>query len=143
MALLISLTFNFICLEAIYDHTVMAKLTKFTTLGLLASAAIGLTACQSTLPRQSFSVQIQLMKPLAQVKTKIQVHKKNALASTKPVRVKPLSLKTKCDIIGAFNEKTGRMIDQMGSIAGAVLGTGSPNLSRDDDFEYDISFRCQ
>ena len=44
---------------------------------------------------------------------------------------------------GVFNEKTGRMIDQMGSIAGAVLGTGSPNLSRDDDFEYDISFRCQ
>lgn len=44
---------------------------------------------------------------------------------------------------GMFDQKTGRMIDQVGSIAGAVLGTGKPNLSRDDDYEYNISFRCQ
>lgn len=44
---------------------------------------------------------------------------------------------------GVFGEQAGRAIEQMGSIAGSVLGTGSPDLTRDDDYEYTITFRCE
>lgn len=44
---------------------------------------------------------------------------------------------------GVLDEKTGRMVDQVGTVIGGILGTGSPNVARDDDYEYTISFRCQ
>lgn len=120
------------------------KLTKFTTLGLLASAAIGLTACQSTPTAPVIQRADSTYETTGLGKTKIQAQE-NALASAKKTCVSRQAVIVKDEVRynGVFNEKTGRMIDQMGSIAGAVLGTGSPNLSRDDDFEYDISFRCQ
>ncbi|MCC3344321.1 hypothetical protein [Psychrobacter sanguinis] len=120
------------------------KLTKLTTLGLLASAAIGLTACQSTLTAPVIQRADSTYETTGLGKTKIQAQE-NALASAKKTcgSRQAVIVKDEVRYNGVFNEKTGRMIDQMGSIAGAVLGTGSPNLSRDDDFEYDISFRCQ
>ena len=120
------------------------KLTKLTTLGLLASAAIGLTACQSTLTAPVIQRADSTYETTGLGKTKIQAQE-NALASAKKTcgSRRAIVVKDEVRYNGVFNEKTGRMIDQMGSIAGAVLGTGSPNLSRDDDFEYDISFRCQ
>lgn len=42
-----------------------------------------------------------------------------------------------------LDENTGRMIGQVGAVVGSIFGTGSPNLSRDDDYEYMIKFRCQ
>ena len=120
------------------------KLTKFTTLGLLASAAIGLTACQSTPTAPVIQRADSTYETTGLGKTKIQAQE-NALASAKKTcgSRQAVIVKDEVRYNGVFNEKTGRMIDQMGSIAGAVLGTGSPNLSRDDDFEYDSSFRCQ
>ena len=120
------------------------KLTKFTTLGLLASAAIGLTACQSTPTAPVIQRADSTYETTGLGKTKIQAQE-NALASAKKTcgSRQAVIVKDEVRYNGVFNEKTGRMIDQMGSIACAVLGTGSPNLSRDDDFEYDISFRCQ
>jgi uncharacterized membrane protein len=44
---------------------------------------------------------------------------------------------------GLLDENTGRMIGQVGAVVGSIFGTGSPNLSRDDDYEYTINFRCQ
>ena len=42
-----------------------------------------------------------------------------------------------------FLMNTGRMIEQGVSVAGAYFGQSAPKLSRDDDFEYAIKFRCQ
>lgn len=44
---------------------------------------------------------------------------------------------------GILNERTGRMIEQGVSVAGAIFGQSAPKLSRDDDFEYTVKFRCQ
>lgn len=44
---------------------------------------------------------------------------------------------------GILDEKTGRMVEQGVSIAGAIFGAGVPNLSRGDDHEYHITFQCK
>lgn len=44
---------------------------------------------------------------------------------------------------GVVDAKLGRVIEQGVSVLGAVLGTATPNLSRDDDYEYQITFKCQ
>ena len=37
----------------------------------------------------------------------------------------------------------GRIIEQGAKVVGTILRTGSPKLSRDDDYEYFIKFKCQ
>ena len=44
---------------------------------------------------------------------------------------------------GVLDERTGRMIEQGASVVGAVFGQATPNLSRDDDYEYQIKFQCR
>ncbi|MGO2020629.1 MAG: hypothetical protein ACTH2L_12515, partial [Psychrobacter sp.] len=44
---------------------------------------------------------------------------------------------------GILDERTGRMVGQASAVIGSIFGTGSPDLTRDDDYEYTISFRCQ
>ncbi|MDO4895913.1 MAG: hypothetical protein Q3971_01015 [Moraxella sp.] len=44
---------------------------------------------------------------------------------------------------GVIDEKMGRVIEQGVGVLGTVLGATTPNLSRDDDYEYQIKFRCQ
>lgn len=44
---------------------------------------------------------------------------------------------------GVVDEKMGRVLEQGASVLGAVLGTKTPSLSRDDDYEYTIKFKCQ
>ena len=44
---------------------------------------------------------------------------------------------------GVIDERTGRMIEQGASVVGAVFGQATPNLSRDDDYEYQIKFQCR
>ena len=44
---------------------------------------------------------------------------------------------------GVVDERMGRVIEQGVGMVGAVLGTKTPNLSRDDDYEHHIKFKCQ
>ena len=120
------------------------KMTKLTSLGLLASAVIGLSACQSTPTAPVIQRADSTFETTGIGKTKVQAQE-NALASAKKTcgMRQAIIVKDELKYNGMFDQKTGRMIDQVGSIAGAVLGTGKPNLSRDDDYEYNISFRCQ
>ena len=120
------------------------KTTKLTTLGFLASAVIGLSACQSTPAAPVIQRADSTFETTGIGKTKVQAQE-NALASAKKTcgMRQAIIVKDELKYNGMFDQKTGRMIDQVGSIAGAVLGTGKPNLSRDDDYEYNISFRCQ
>ncbi len=55
----------------------------------------------------------------------------------------PIILSDQVHYNGVLDEKTGRLIDQGVAIVGTVLGTKTPSLSRDDDYEYRISFKCQ
>ncbi|SJM72902.1 hypothetical protein [Psychrobacter piechaudii] len=120
------------------------KMTKFTTLGFLASAAIGLSACQSTPTAPVIQRVDSTFETTGVGKTKVQAQE-NALASAKKTcgMRQAVIVKDEVKYNGLFDQRTGRMIDQAGAIAGVVLGTGKPNLSRDDDYEYNISFRCQ
>ena len=77
-------------------------------------------------------------------KTKVQAQQ-NALNSAKKScgMREPIIINDSVKFNGMLDERTGRMIEQAGSVLGAVLGTRTPNLSRDDDYEYTINFRCQ
>lgn len=120
------------------------KMTRLTSLGLLASAVIGLSACQSTPTAPVIQRADSTFETTGIGKTKVQAQE-NALASAKKTcgMRQAVIVKDELKYNGMFDQRTGRMIDQAGAIAGIVLGTGKPNLSRDDDYEYNISFRCQ
>ena len=120
------------------------KTTKLATLGLLASAAIGLTACQSTPTAPVIQRANSVFETTGVGKTKIEAQER-ALASAKKTCGMRQAIVLTDDVKynGVFGEQTGRMIDQMGTIAKVVLGTGRPDLARDDDYEYNITFRCE
>jgi hypothetical protein len=44
---------------------------------------------------------------------------------------------------GVVDEQTGRIIERVGSAVGAIAGIVSPSISRDDDYEVTVTFRCQ
>lgn len=56
---------------------------------------------------------------------------------------KPVILSDHYTYNGVLDEKTGRMIEQGIGVVGAIFGTSSPKLSRNDDYEYTIKFRCE
>ena len=56
---------------------------------------------------------------------------------------KPVVIDSQMHYNGVVDERMGRIIEQGVGVFGAVLGTKTPNLSRDDDYEYHIKFRCQ
>lgn len=55
----------------------------------------------------------------------------------------PVIISDKTTYNGVLDERTGRMIEQGASVVGAVFGQATPNLSRDDDYEYQIKFQCR
>lgn len=123
----------------------MATFTKSMTLTATLAAALVLSACQST-PTSSPVIQradaTYETTGLGVNKVKAQ---QNALASAnKTCRSKQvIIINDKTTFNGVLNERTGRMIEQVGTMVGSVMGKNSPDLSRDDDYEYKINFRCQ
>lgn len=55
----------------------------------------------------------------------------------------PIIISDKFAYNGVLDEHTGRMIEQGVGIVSAVFGQAMPNLSRDDDYEYQIKFQCR
>lgn len=55
----------------------------------------------------------------------------------------PIIISDKVVYNGIINEKAGRMLDKGIDALGTILGTKTPDLSRDDDYEYHIKFYCQ
>ena len=55
----------------------------------------------------------------------------------------PVIIEDKTTYNGVLDEKTGRILEQGVGIIGSVLGKATPDLSRDDDYEYNIKFKCQ
>lgn len=114
-------------------------------LALIASTAVLLSACAST---QSTSPVIArgdaTFETTGLGKTKL-IAQENALNAAKKqcgMRT-PVIVKDSTTYNGVMDERTGRIIEQGINVVGAIFGTASPKLSRDDDYEYNISFKCQ
>lgn len=120
------------------------KSPKLAVFGLLASAVLGLTACQSTPTTPVIQRADSTYETTGIGKTKVEA-KQSALTSANQTcgMRQAIIIEDELRYNGVLDEKMGRVIDQVGSVAGSIFGTGKPNLARDDDFEYEISFRCQ
>ena len=111
----------------------------------IATAVTLLSACASTsttAPVITRADGVHETTGLGATKTKAQ---ESALAAAKKqcgIR-SPIVVSDKMTYNGILNERTGRMIEQGVSVAGAIFGQSAPTLSRDDDFEYTVKFRCQ
>lgn len=76
--------------------------------------------------------------------TKLKAQETALTAAKKQCGLKtPTIIEDKITYNGVLDEKTGRMIEQGVGIIGSVLGKVTPDLSRDDDYEYYIKFKCQ
>ncbi|SNT69560.1 hypothetical protein [Psychrobacter sp. LV10R520-6] len=118
--------------------------TKTATLTATLAAALALSACQSTPSSPVIQRANSIYETTGIATTKVKAQQ-NALDSAKNTcRGKQvIVVEDKVKYNGILDENTGRMIDQVGAVVGSIFGTGSPNLSRDDDYEYMINFRCQ
>jgi uncharacterized membrane protein len=117
---------------------------KTAALTATLAAALALSACQTSPSSPVIQRANSLYETTGIAKTKLQAQK-NALDSAKTTcRSKQvIVVDDQVKYNGILNESTGRMIGQASAVLGTILGTGSPNLSRDDDYEYMLSFRCQ
>lgn len=106
--------------------------------------AVVLSACQSTPSSPVIQRANSIFETTGIADTKVGAQK-NALDSAKST-CRSKSVIVVDDTIqynGILDERAGRMVGQVGAVVGSVLGMRSPNLSRDDDYEYTINFRCQ
>lgn len=123
------------------NHIISKK--HLATMATLAMS-IGLSACQTTPTSPVMQRPNSTYETTGLGKTKQQAQQ-NALNSAKKscgIR-QPIILTNNVKYNGMLDERTGRMVEQVGSVVGAVFGSKTPNLNRDDDYEYSITFRCQ
>ena len=122
----------------------MNTFNKTATLAATLVAALALSACQTTPSSPVIQRANSLYETTGIAKTKVQAQK-NALDSAKTTcRSKQVIIvEDTVKYNGILNEQTGRMVGQAGAVIGSIFGTGTPDLSRKDDYEYMINFRCQ
>ncbi len=122
----------------------MITFTKTAALTATLAAALAISACQSTPSSPVIQRANSIFETTGIASTKVKAQQ-NALDSAKNTcRSKQVIIvEDKVKYNGILDESTGRMIGQVGAVVGSIFGTGSPNLSRDDDYEYTINFRCQ
>ncbi|MEN6670533.1 hypothetical protein AAJP47_09175 [Psychrobacter sp. B38] len=123
----------------------MTTFKKTATLTATLAAALALSACQSTTPSSPViqrANSVYETTGIADTKVKAQ---QNAIDSAqKTCRSKQVIIvNDTARYNGILDERTGRMVGQVGAVVGSIFGTGSPDLSRKDDYEYMINFRCQ
>ena len=110
----------------------------------LSAFAITLTACQSVPTAPVIARADQSFETTGLGKTKIDARKDALTSAKKQCGLKtPIVLSDTTKYNGVFDEKAGRLIEQGVSVVGSVLGKATPNLSRDDDYEFTIKFKCQ
>ena len=122
----------------------MITFNKTAALTATLAAALAISACQSTPSSPVIQRANSIFETTGIASTKVKAQQ-NALDSAKNTcRSKQVIIvEDKVKYNGILDESTGRMIGQVGAVVGSIFGTGSPNLSRDDDYEYTINFRCQ
>lgn len=122
------------------------KLTVIKTAMLATSlaGALALSACQSTPTAPVIQRANSIYETTGLGANKVTAQQ-NALDSAKKTcRSKQVIVVTdQVKYNGVLNERAGRMVGQVGSAVGSVFGKGKTDLSRNDDYEYLINFRCQ
>lgn len=107
--------------------------------------AVLLTACQTTPTAPVIARADQSFETTGLGKTKTDAQKDALTSAQKQCGSfkSPIVLSDTTKYNGVFDEKAGRLIEQGVSVVGTVLGKATPNLSRDDDYEFTIKFKCQ
>lgn len=120
------------------------KLIKTSAIATMLMTTMVLGACQSTPSSPVIQRANSIYETTGVADTKIKAQQ-NALTSAKSTcRTKQVIIvEDKVTYNGILDERTGRMVGQVGAVVGSIFGTGSTDLSREDDYEYKINFRCQ
>lgn len=118
------------------------KTTRLIALSMTAAAL--LAGCQSTPTAPVIARADATFETTGLGKSRTDAQTDALAAAKKQCGVRsPIVLKDSTKYNGVLDERSGRLIEQGISVAGSVLGKDMPKLSRDDDHEYTISFRCQ
>ncbi|MGO1512088.1 MAG: hypothetical protein ACTHYX_03285 [Psychrobacter sp.] len=122
----------------------MSTFNKTAGLTATLAAALALSACQSTPSSPVIQRDNSTYETTGIAETKVQAQK-NALDSAQNTcrNDQVIVVEDTLTYNGILDERTGRMVGQASAVIGSIFGTGSPDLTRDDDYEYTISFRCQ
>ncbi len=122
----------------------MNTFNKTATLTATLVAALALSACQSTPSSPVIQRADATFETTGIAETKVKAQQNALDSAQKTCRSKQVIIVN--DTVkynGILDERTGRMVGQVGAVVGSIFGTGSPDLSRSDDYEYTINFRCQ
>ncbi|MBH0005941.1 hypothetical protein [Psychrobacter sp. SWN149] len=108
------------------------------------AAVLVLSACQSTPSSPVIQRANSIYETTGIAETKVKAQQNAINSAQKTCRSKQVIIvDDNVKYNGILNESTGRMVGQVGAVVGSIFGTGTPDLSRDDDYEYTINFRCQ
>lgn len=108
-------------------------------------AAIGLTAC-ATQPTSSLAIQKEnnqyQVTGIGKNKITAQNNAVKAAQNTCKRGTAPVVSNESTQYNGVVDESTGKIINQAGSIAGAILGK-DVNISQDTDYNVTLDFYCK
>ncbi|MCG3841532.1 hypothetical protein I3249_01915 [Psychrobacter sp. Ps1] len=122
----------------------MNTFNKTASLTATLVAALALSACQSTPSSPVIQRANSIYETTGIADTKVKAQQNAIDSAQKTCRSKQVIIvDDNVKYNGILNERTGRMVGQVGAVVGSIFGTGSPDLSRSDDYEYTINFRCQ
>lgn len=122
----------------------MNTINKTAALTATLAATLALSACQTTPSSPVIQRANSIYETTGIADSKVKAQQNAIDSAQKTCRGKQVIIvDDKVTYNGILDENTGRMIGQASAVLGTILGTGSPNLSRDDDYEYKINFRCQ
>ena len=122
----------------------MNTFNKTATLTATLAAALALSACQSTPSSPVIQRANSIYETTGIADTKVKAQQNAIDSAQKTCRSKQVIIvDDNVKYNGILNERTGRMVGQVGAVVGSIFGTGTPDLSRSDDYEYTINFRCQ
>ena len=122
----------------------MNALHKTASLTTTLAAILLLSACQSTPSSPVIQRANSIYETTGIADTKVKAQQNAIDSAQKTCRSKQVIIvDDNVKYNGILNERTGRMVGQVGAVVGSIFGTGTPDLSRSDDYEYTINFRCQ
>ncbi|WP_201547371.1 hypothetical protein [Psychrobacter sp. Pi2-1] len=122
----------------------MNTFNKTASLTATLMAALALSACQSTPSSPVIQRANSIYETTGIADTKVKAQQNAIDSAQKTCRSKQVIIvDDNVKYNGILNERTGRMVGQVGAVVGSIFGTGTPDLSRSDDYEYTINFRCQ
>lgn len=122
----------------------MNTFNKTILLTATVTAVLALSACQSTPSSPVIQRANSIYETTGIADTKIKAQQNAIDSAQKTCKSKQVIIvDDKVTYNGILDERTGRMVGQAGAVIGSIFGTGTPDLSRSDDYEYKINFRCQ